>query len=430
MFRIGDFSRLSRVPVKTLRYYDEIGLLKPRDIDRFTRYRYYSVDQLPLLYRILGLKELGFSLDQINNLLEGDLSPDQLRKMLERRRSEIEQHIHLSTDQLAQVEARLRQIEQEDHLRQYTVILKEVQPQLVAMVGGCIPSYDQSEHIFDQLFDEVCDYLCQSGVLLTKPGIALYHEATDSDESTYVEAAMPLPKRVKGSERVRVCELPGIKSAASVVHQGSFTTLGNAYQAILNWIQYNGFQTTGPTRELYLSYRRHGNPDQYITEIQIPVTKMKKEFIMKPKITQLDKFLAVGMPYLGKNEHNEISQMWGEFIPRMSEIKHLGHGPEISYGLCFPNDQGLVDYVAALPVTQLADIPEGMVGREVPTQTYAVFEVQGLENIHSTYRFIEKEWFPNSGYQPGNGPDFELYPESFDLEKNDLLYIYFPVKKI
>jgi len=80
MFKIGDFSKLSRVSIKTLRFYDEKGLLKPRGVDRFTRYRYYELDQLPALYRILGLKELGFSLEQIGRLLEGDLSPEQLEQ--------------------------------------------------------------------------------------------------------------------------------------------------------------------------------------------------------------------------------------------------------------------------------------------------------------------------------------------------------------
>jgi DNA-binding transcriptional MerR regulator len=95
MFKIGDISKLSRVPVKTLRYYDEIGLLKPVAVDRFTRYRYYSIDQLPALYRIWGLKELGFSLEQVGQLLTGDLTPQQVRKMLEVRHSQVKHQIEL-----------------------------------------------------------------------------------------------------------------------------------------------------------------------------------------------------------------------------------------------------------------------------------------------------------------------------------------------
>ena len=82
MIRIGDFSKLSRVSVKTLRFYDEMGLLKPVDVDRFTGYRYYEFDQLPRLYRILALKDLGFSLEEIGRLLEGEVSVEQKRGIL------------------------------------------------------------------------------------------------------------------------------------------------------------------------------------------------------------------------------------------------------------------------------------------------------------------------------------------------------------
>ncbi|HEY4723320.1 MAG TPA: helix-turn-helix domain-containing protein, partial [Anaerolineae bacterium] len=92
MFKIGDFSKLSQVSVKTLRYYDEIGLLRPGEIDRFTGYRYYSADQLHRLNRILALKDLGLTLEQIDQLLNGDLSAADIRGMLKLKRAEIEQN--------------------------------------------------------------------------------------------------------------------------------------------------------------------------------------------------------------------------------------------------------------------------------------------------------------------------------------------------
>jgi DNA-binding transcriptional MerR regulator len=112
MLRIGKFSRLSQVPVRTLRYYDEIGLLKPAQADRFTGYRYYSVDQLPRLNRILTLKDMGLSLDQIAQLLEDELSPAEIRGMLRLKRAQIQQHIEEEQGRLARVEAQLRQIEE------------------------------------------------------------------------------------------------------------------------------------------------------------------------------------------------------------------------------------------------------------------------------------------------------------------------------
>jgi DNA-binding transcriptional MerR regulator len=199
MFKIGDFSKLSRVSVKTLRYYDEIGLLKPHGIDRFTRYRFYSLEQLPVLYRILALKELGFSLDQVARLLEGDLTPDQLRKMLQKRQAEIEQDLAAAQDQLAQVQARLRQIEQDGCLPHYEVLLKQVDAQIVAAVDGLLPGYDQAEAVFNRLFTHLFAWLERHELKPAGPPLALYHEAVYPEEGTRLEAAAPLARQIPGN---------------------------------------------------------------------------------------------------------------------------------------------------------------------------------------------------------------------------------------
>ena len=126
MIRIGDFSRLRRVSVKTLRYYDEMGLLKPVEVDRFTGYRYYEFNQLPRLHRILALKDLGFSLEEIGRLLESDLSAEQMRGMLKLRQAEIRQRVEEETGRLERVELWLRQIEQENSMTNYDVVIKKI----------------------------------------------------------------------------------------------------------------------------------------------------------------------------------------------------------------------------------------------------------------------------------------------------------------
>jgi len=112
MIRIGDFSKLSRVSIKALRLYDEMGLLKPVDVDRFTGYRYYEFNQLPRLYRILALKDLGFSLEEIGRLLESDVPVEQMRGMLRLRQAEIRQRMEAEEARLERVELWLRVIEQ------------------------------------------------------------------------------------------------------------------------------------------------------------------------------------------------------------------------------------------------------------------------------------------------------------------------------
>src|SRR5688500_5011621 len=113
MFRIGEFSRIARVSCRLLRYYDELGLLKPARIQAETGYRYYSAAQLARLNRILVLRELGLSLEQIGRALRDDLPAAELRGMLLMRRAEVEQTIEAQAQRLRQIESRLAQIETE-----------------------------------------------------------------------------------------------------------------------------------------------------------------------------------------------------------------------------------------------------------------------------------------------------------------------------
>src|SRR5512134_2933403 len=116
MIRIGDFARIGQVSIATLRHYDEIDLLKPIAVDSFTSYRYYSVSQLPRLHRILALKGLGFSLEQIGVVLAEGLTPEQMRGMLRLRHAQISQQLAEVQSQLIDVEMRLQQIEREQQV--------------------------------------------------------------------------------------------------------------------------------------------------------------------------------------------------------------------------------------------------------------------------------------------------------------------------
>lgn len=158
---------------------------------------------------------------------------------------------------------------------------------------------------------------------------------------------------------------------------------------------------------------------------------------MEPRIVTMDVFKAVGMFYRGKNERDEIKEMWQRFIPRISEIKHRSSAMgEVFFGLCRDPEpeqlaeSGEFEYIASLPVTTLEDIPEGMVGWEVPAQTYAVVEAACTDRlIRQAYDFIIKQWLPSSAYEAANGPDFELYPEEFATNNNDTIYIHFPIQR-
>jgi DNA-binding transcriptional MerR regulator len=128
MLKIGEFSQLSQVTVKTLHHYDEMGLLKPAHIDPFTNYRYYTVEQLPRVHRIMALKELGLSLEQIGLMLDEDMSTDQIRGMLRLKQAEAQQQMRETQRQLAMIEFRLRMIEAETNFPHLDVVVKQLEP--------------------------------------------------------------------------------------------------------------------------------------------------------------------------------------------------------------------------------------------------------------------------------------------------------------
>ena len=272
MIRIGDFSKLSRVSIKTLRHYDEMGLLKPIEVDRFTGYRYYEFDQLAQLYRILALKDLGFSLEEIGRFLDSDLSVEQMRGMLKLRQAEIRQQVEEEVARLARVELWLREIEQEDSMSKYDVVIKKIEPINVASVRGVVPTPPDQRTLWDQLLD----YLNQKGARMIGPPMALYHDPEYKERDWDIEVVMPIVDDLASENDVKVYDLPGSEKMACVVHTGPFATIGEAYDALAKWIDQNGYHIVGPGRELNLRLPDKlgdQNDPNTVNEIQFPMEK-------------------------------------------------------------------------------------------------------------------------------------------------------------
>ncbi len=270
MLRIGDFSRLSQVSIQTLRHYDDLGLLKPAEVDRFTGYRYYSASQLPRLNRILALKDLGFSLDQVARLLDEGVSPEQLRGMLRLRQAEQQARVEEERARLARVEARLNQIEQEGHMPHSDIVIKTVAPLRVAAVRGVIPTYSQQGGLWNELYA----YLSRQRAQFAGSCLTLYHDEGHQDRDIDTEVCQPVNGPVPAGEHVRVYDLPAA-TVASVVHHGPYTALSQVYDALFPWIEANGYRSTGAPREIYLQTKGDGNqndPD-CVTEVQVPVER-------------------------------------------------------------------------------------------------------------------------------------------------------------
>lgn len=277
MIKIGEFSKLVHVPIATLRYYDQVGLLKPVEVDRFTGYRYYSATQLPRLHRILALKGLGFSLEQISVLLDEDLSPEQLRGMLRMRHAQISQEIANMQDQLSEVELLIDQIEREPQLSRYDILLKQVDPLLVAFVRDILPNHSKSGSLFGEVYEAIAPYVSKAlhpNPELGGQTLVMWFDSEFKESDVDGAAAFMLRCPIPESGRVKVQELPAALMA-STIHHGAYNTIGDAHEAILAWIEANEYRIVGADRELNLHHTppiRLDNPT-YITEIQYPVEK-------------------------------------------------------------------------------------------------------------------------------------------------------------
>jgi DNA-binding transcriptional MerR regulator len=278
MLKIGEFSRLVQVPVATLRYYDQVGLLKPSEVDRFTGYRYYSASQLPRLHRILALKGLGFSLEQISAVLDEGLTPEQMRGMLRLRHAQINQELTEIQNQLVEVEVRLQQIEREDQLSTYDVMLKQVESQLVASVRTILPNHSAVGALFGEVYEAMGTYTAEA--LGPHPGqngqtLVIWYDTEFKEYDVDGAAAFFVRCRVPDHGRMRCHELPAVTMAATV-HHGSYNTINTAHEAVITWIEANGYHIAGPDREINLYNKMPIRLDDptYVTEIQYPVEKI------------------------------------------------------------------------------------------------------------------------------------------------------------
>ena len=154
----------------------------------------------------------------------------------------------------------------------YDVVLKKVESQTVASVRDIIPTYNDIGKLFGELFS----FTGRHRTKLVGPPMAIYYDTEYCEKDIDVEAAVPITGNLPSHKKVTVRQLPEIESAACLIHKGPYENFNQAYKALMNWLEANGYQISGPNREIYLKGPGRflkGNPADYVTEIQLPVKK-------------------------------------------------------------------------------------------------------------------------------------------------------------
>jgi DNA-binding transcriptional MerR regulator len=271
MLTIGDFARHGHVSVRMLRHYDAIGLLRPAHVDQSSGYRFYQAAQLSRLNRIVALKDLGFTLQQVQAILDEDFSAGELRGMLRLRRAELEAALAATVSGLAQVEARLRLIENEDSMPQEDVIIRQLPAIRLAELSGTAASFspDDTGPLITRLSGELCRRLDFAGIAPAGLRTVYFETPGEGDYGIVVHVGLPVSPVVTGGQDFQVVSLPPVERAATIVHRGMVHGFLSTSQLLVRWVDAHGYRFDGHAREVTLTFSE--NPEECAAELQAPV---------------------------------------------------------------------------------------------------------------------------------------------------------------
>lgn len=277
MLKIGDFSRLSQIGIHALRNYDKIGLLQSEHVDQFTGYRYYTLNQLPRAHRIMALKEMGLSLEQIGIMLNQDMSMDELRGMFRLKQAEIEQRVREDQQRLTMIEFHLRMIELEGKMPELDVVVKDLSSFRALYFRFQRTSSEDTPRYVREVFGTL-----DKGNILPNNPIAsiMYGDEINADEEDWgmafvipvddsIDHDIPLPT----SGNLKVIDIPAVK-VATLIYKGTNRVAGLEKRTLLRqWALQNGYELLNETRLVHIVGGGINDVphDEWITEFQIVV---------------------------------------------------------------------------------------------------------------------------------------------------------------
>lgn len=260
MLKIGDFSKLTCISVRMLRYYDKHEVLKPKFIDDKTGYRFYESHQLEQASLILKLRSLDFSISEIKDILS-DTSPKSIDSYFNRKRKEIEYKL----EYFSNVEKEINQIINDDCKDiTYNVLKKEISPRKVASYRNTIKNYMCEKELWLVLVSELEEL--KIDIVNDGYAVAIFHDLEYKEESVDVEVQVTVDKTYENTEHITFYETDKV-TVASVIFSGSYNKMSKVTYSAINWIELNNYELLQPTFNIYhISPAQDNNPDNWITE--------------------------------------------------------------------------------------------------------------------------------------------------------------------
>lgn len=276
MFRIGEFAQIAQVSGRQLRFYDQLGLLRPAHTDAQTGYRYYSIRQLPKLNSILALKELGLSLEQIGPLLANEISAAELRAMLTMKRAQLEQSLREEEARLRHIESRIVQIDRQGGIDDFDVVLKSVPSTPFLSLRSSFDSMDEVVPMVRAIAEEGTKQI--SPAVRDKLIVVARNDLEDEKLDLEIGFSLTRPSnanvRVAGCRVLQAGALPAVPAMATIVRPGTNAASHTSFGAIGTWIEANKYEIAGPCREVFLEPVT--DPPGFegaLVEIQFPVRR-------------------------------------------------------------------------------------------------------------------------------------------------------------
>jgi DNA-binding transcriptional MerR regulator len=274
--KIGDFAKLTNLPIKTIRYYSEIGLLTPKAVDKWTNYREYDFDQLIEISRILALKEAGLTLTEIKKLLQNHISKSDFLSLLETKLEEAKQEQLITTQRIANLQARIKHINlEEDYKAMVEINVKNIESIWVASIR----EKDVPINEFSGNFGIVSDDVKAHGIKEVGPWMFITHE--DLNNIKYSEegrgdweACAQIEKGyISDNSKIKVYQLPAVDNVACFIHNGPWgAAMKSTFDDFFEWCRLNGMEWKFPNRQIFhVGERENSDWNTFVTEMQYPL---------------------------------------------------------------------------------------------------------------------------------------------------------------
>jgi DNA-binding transcriptional MerR regulator len=269
MFKIGDFSRLSSVSIRMLRHYDKLGLLVPDYIDEMTGYRHYTARQLRVVNKIQKLKEMGFALAVIKEMLAQQGNIEQLRRYFAVREAEVREELSHLQKQGRLLESSLELWREDGIQMDYHVMIKDVPARSVISLRQIIPTYGHEGQLWARIGTELAS---QRVRLAATPYVtAIFHDPEYRESDVDVEIQQAVEGSYTDCGEVVFKEAPGLRVAAVMVH-GSYEQMQAVQEVAAQWMEDNGYELSGPMFNIYhVSPAQDPNPENWVTEVCYPI---------------------------------------------------------------------------------------------------------------------------------------------------------------